>query len=529
MSRPGQDDGAIGGVVRERQHWPKFAASARFLLILANAVFHFFIPCNFVWKWVENTILDRIGNAGALRNEIFLAFICFLICTACHALGHTIAHLPVLHAAGLLPEPLQRTPPCNGTVNATDHAPWNSTITRTELLADFAHLMLGWLTPRRIDIVQRLTFSLFFLANCTALWLFMCVSCGIRHHAQTRASALTVDLLRDDECKWWVACHQTGLHILMATALSVVVHVMRLPFVSAWQGFDAFLYGVQAWHTLLLMVFQWCALGGNKWGTPFYRRLNTHVGSFFQEEILSSLSLFLVTLLMALWLYAPFVAPMVFPSMEGMRPRVMLPTGCRLSGQLPGDSWYSCTSLANHTTHMRIVCSLLFMSGSAFISTVAACFCFYTATAGQPRMRSHLRVLHAMLRLFAFLGSLFCHINLNLSAWCPFLRRRDQQQQQQQQPQQQQQVQQPQQSQTSNETFALCWWAHTLVGYINMLMHGGWCMTIFWLQGSLQIDPFTRYEERFFFLIAGFILFARSATCFCAWRMVTQVPHDHTA
>jgi hypothetical protein len=185
--------------------------------------------------------------------------------------------------------------------------------------------------------------------------------------------------LHTDARWWYMPCHQAIKFLVIATVVNLALYLARVPSIKPWVGWDAVLYGLQAWYVLLLIGFQWCALGGLKRHARICSRVTASPGQFFLEEAISLASNFLAVLLMAVFLNLHWIA-LLKPCLEHTQPE--LPTGCRLSWQAAPDSWYSCSLLANVTTHQRINFSLVCLSIGAASSLISAFACYCTAIAG---------------------------------------------------------------------------------------------------------------------------------------------------
>jgi hypothetical protein len=526
--------------------------------------------------------------------------LCLLVSTALLYLGfHTWAHLPALREAGFMPEPsAQDAAALNASITTTSAFHANSSSianttgclqeqSRISLVLAIGDLLLKWLTPRRIDIIQRCTYTCFFLASAFEVWLFLCVSCAIRHRMDSQV--VSGKTLRDDDRWWWVPCHQAIMHLSCVAMLNLAAYTLRAPFMRPWYGLDAVLYGLQVWYVLLMIGFQWCALGGLKWHQPILDRLTASPGNFFLEEIINAGSNFCAVFLMFVWLLMPMAVAHLRPDLQLLKKQPQLPTGCRLSWQADAHSWYSCSLLANNMTHKQFLIALACQGSGALGTVVWAVACYCTATAGEAtpqQLTLYGWAKHALWALWQGLSSLFwialgvvlrqarlshngegateqagCedqHVTLQVAndgvmqrdkalqcignvvqllraiepadlqvqAAIRVLQQCLGQQQQRTAGQQKEDGQlegMAEGTSPANTAFAKHWWWHIAAAYTGMCFHGGYCMLIIMLQG-LQIDPFAPHFEVFVHGLAAVLWLVRFYHGIKAWRTVEGVP-----
>jgi hypothetical protein len=222
------------------------------------------------------------------------------------------------------------------------------------------------------------TFSFFFLASGMAVLLYLCLACSIRHAAE--GAVIKVEALHGSASWWWVPCHKAVLHLVFVSSVNIFLYGLQLQAVKPWQHLDAALYALQAWYVLLLLHFQWCALGGKNGIDPICTQIDENPSIFYKQELLSTSGTWIFQLSLAAPLGIPLkLVPVWYPEVLRIVPK--LPTGCQLSGSAPSDTWYSCSSLVNATTHMRIVSGLLYIGTAALLQMVFALMCHGTATA----------------------------------------------------------------------------------------------------------------------------------------------------
>lgn len=439
---------------------------------------------------------NYLGNGhNATGTNLILEACAFAVWGLLHLAGHVVAHLHILQAAGLLVK--------------MPHA---------GLLVVVADWLVGH--PFAIDVLHRFTFSAFFNACAHGVVCYIILLHSLCSQLRDGAEEPAPVNLQPNN-RWFAMCLQLRFSLFVVTCLSLAfyaaAHFLGWSGIAAWSYYDVYiLYTLQAVHTLLVLVFQWCAVGGLQGPTLVYNRLVAKPNAFFVYEVSRAACVMLACLALFVVLYTPMLASYILPNIQHIAP-VTMASGCRLSGLgVVSGSWYVCASLANSRTHRRVLGCLLFISARSLSTLIFGSVCWAEVRAGGQA---------ADWGFWKGLLGIVYGVASTVSASFRQLFQGEQPGNQEQQqvaglfddplpveyaiimPVEQaneQQQQQPEPADVqSNRRFAFRWWFHTVVGYMGMCSCGAYCMYIV-AMNALQHDPFGWRYEVPVYLIVGF-------------------------